>query len=82
MVLENLLRDREREGREKGIEEGMEKGMENERRNMLQNLMKSSGFSLQEAMKALLLPESDYPKYQKLLVEAGFFHGKGSDSAG
>ncbi len=69
MVLENLLRDREREGREQGIEQGMKQGIEQGTATMLQNLMKSSGYSLQEAMRMLLLPESDYQKYQKLLAE-------------
>ena len=62
-------------GRKEGMEAGWKEGMEVGRKegaahNMLdciRNLMKNTGWPIEQAMTALKVPETDWPKYQELL---------------
>ncbi len=73
VVLQAILTDERligvEEGLKKGREEGLKKGREEDKLNMIRNLMKSMNFSAEQAMKALLIPESDFPKYLRLIKE-------------
>jgi len=65
------------EGMEKGIAKGMEKGVLQGRTEglekgvllSLKSLMGKLGFSAEQAMTTLSVPESEWPKYQKMLLE-------------
>ena len=48
---------------EKGIEQGKEQGIE----NSITNLMKNLHFTVEEAMKALSIPEDQWEKYRSML---------------
>jgi len=55
------------QGMKKGREEGREEGSINTFINNLRSLMKSMKWSIDQAMTALDVPESDRPKYRELL---------------
>lgn len=48
---------------ERGIERGIEKGIREGILASIQNLMESMGWSAEQAMKALKIPEAEQPKY-------------------
>ena len=54
-----------------GIEEGMEKGMEKGRAegmyDAIKSLMESCKWTAEQAMEALKIPKSDFPKYMAML---------------
>ncbi|MBQ6206775.1 MAG: hypothetical protein IJK52_06805 [Oscillospiraceae bacterium] len=50
-------------GMERGLKKGRAEGVEQTLLTALQNLMKSMGLSVEQAMDALIIPESDRPKY-------------------
>lgn len=53
-----------------GIERrGEIKGTEKTTVSLLKNAMNNLHFSLEQAMKALGIPENDYPKYRRLVEE-------------
>lgn len=56
-----------RDGFEQGIEYGMAKGMETNRIISIQNLMKNLNLNIEEAMKALNIPETEQQYYIKIL---------------
>ena len=56
-----------RDGFEQGIEYGMTKGMETNRIISIQNLMKNLNLNIEEAMKALNIPETEQQYYIKIL---------------
>ena len=58
-AVEEYGRKREALGREEGREEGREKTLLESIRNVMNNLK----ISAEQAMKALGIPESDYPEY-------------------
>ncbi len=55
------------EGRAEGIKEGIKEGSEQTIIVVLRNLMKTTNFSLEQAMNALLIPEADRGRLKKLL---------------
>ena len=58
------------EGVEVGLKKGRAEGREESLMSALQNLMKNMGLSVEQAMNALSIRESDRPKYAaKLLKE-------------
>lgn len=52
-----------RQGNEKGLTQGIAQGTA----AAIRNLMKSLSFTEEQAMEALMIPESDYEKYRKLI---------------
>lgn len=60
-------------GMEKGIEKGMEKGIEKGIvegiLSALRGLITNTGWSIEQAMAALSVPEADRPKYRELLQQ-------------
>lgn len=56
------------QGIEKGMEKGMEKGIEKGIFSSIKNLMISLGFSLEESMNALRIPENERGTYIELLA--------------
>lgn len=52
---------------ERGMEKGMEKGSIKSWTAAIQNLMSNMGWSIEQAMTALDVPESDRPKCKELL---------------
>ena len=56
-------------GVEEGIEKGIEQGIEKAKLESIKNLMKSMNISLEQAFKALLIPEDEQKKYSKLLTK-------------
>ncbi len=52
---------------EKGRRSGMEEGRESERPENIRSLMQTMKLSSDQAMQALRIPESEQPKYEKLL---------------
>ena len=59
----NLSQGVENRGIEKGLKQGLEQGFENGLLVSVKNLMGSMGWSADEAMKALRIPESDRQSY-------------------
>ena len=57
----------ERRGRVKGRAEGREEGHAEGMAVSIQNLMDSMGWTIDQAMAALKIPEEDRPKYTKML---------------
>jgi len=54
-------------GMEKGIAKGMEKGIAKALTDAIRSLMKSTKWSVDQAMTALEVPEEERPKYRELL---------------
>ncbi len=65
VVLQTILTDE----RIMGEEEGIKKGREEEKLNMIRNLIKTMDWPVEQAMKALMIPESEFQKYLRLLEE-------------
>jgi predicted transposase YdaD len=63
MLFEELLRDERAEGRAEGREEGREEGLAEGLLSSIQNLMESMGWSAEQAMDALKIPEDERCKY-------------------
>ena len=57
------------EGREEGRQEGRAEGWEEGRLESLKNLIRNMGFTVEQAMSALGVPENEYSKYLGLLKE-------------
>ena len=51
------------EGVEVGLKKGRAEGVEESLMSALQSLIKNMGWSVEQAMNALSIPESDRPKY-------------------
>ena len=54
---------------EKAMTKGMEKGRTEGMMKAIRGLIVNTGWSIEQAMAALSVPEADRPKYQKLLQE-------------
>lgn len=65
----NISQGYVRYGMEKGFEQGMEQGKRNTTLDYIKNLMETVGFTTEQAMDALKIPESEKPKYLALLEE-------------
>ena len=52
---------------EAGRKEGMEAGAMQTMLNSIRNVMETLGLTIEQAMTALKVPETDWPKYQELL---------------
>ena len=54
-------------GRKEGMEVGIKEGAAQAMLDCIRNLMKNTGWPIEQAMTALKVPETDWPKYQELL---------------
>ena len=54
---------------EKGMEVGRKEGAAQNMLNSIQNLMENTGWSVEQAMAALKVPDADRPKYLERLSE-------------
>ena len=56
-----------KQGIEQGIEQGVQKGRHEMRGDDLRNLIASTGWTLEQSMKALRIPADEWPTYVKML---------------
>ena len=55
---------------EKGVEKGIEKGRTNFALSSIRSLMENTGWSIEQAMAAMNIPEVDRAKYAVLLEDS------------
>ena len=65
-IFETSRRIARREGRAEGRAEGLQEGRDEGARLALRNLMKSTGWSLEQARDALQIPQEDRAQYLQL----------------
>ena len=66
-IMEEMRNEAMRQGMERGMEKGMEKGTEQTLLNNVRSLMESVGWTAQQALDKLKVPESDQAKYLAML---------------
>lgn len=69
-IAEGIIRGRAEgiaKGRAEGIEEGISLGIAKNMVDSIQSLMRTTGFTVEQAMTALEIPEAEKPKYRELL---------------
>ena len=66
-VMEKGIAKGMEQGMAKGMEQGMAKGMEQGILSSIKGLMETMGWTIEQAMAALKVPETDRQLYQNLL---------------
>ena len=65
----NLSKGVEEKGIQKGIEKGIEQGIEKGILLSIRNLMETMGWSVEQAMESLKIPEEEKTKYSDELIQ-------------